>query len=709
MAGSFPRRYAATQRFTLGEPRNITVSPDGERVVFLRSRGGDDPLNVLWVHRPRIDMERLTADPRLLLAGDDGDLPPDEQARRERLREGAAGITSYATDDRVTTAAFALAGRLFVADLVAMRTREVPVTGPVFDPRPDPLGQRLAYLNGNVLRIVETDGTDWELAGDDDPTVSWGGAEFIAAEEMRRHRGFWWAPDGSAIVAARVDVAAVNRWWVSDPAHPERPPVEHRYPIAGSDNAEVSLHVLSLDGRYVEIQWDLDELPYLVDVSWRRPDRILVTVQSRDQCTLEVLEADPATGATTTRWSDTDDAWVELVPGVPALLGDGRLITAADRLGARRLMVEGMPVTVASLQLRSVVHVGDSHVVFLANPITDPTVCHVWRWSDAGDLEQLTHEPGVHDAVGRGDAIVVRSTSLDEPGVRTTVLGGPTLLSLAETPTLRADVLMRRVGPDRLAAAVLLPHDHDGDPLPVLVDCYGGPHAQRVVASHNAHVLSQWFADQGFAVVVIDGHGTPGRGSEWERAVLHDLAMPVLDDQVTGLQGLADELGVLDLSRVAIRGWSFGGYLAALAVMERPDVFHAAIAGAPVTDWRLYDTHYTERYLGHPGLDPTPYDRCSLIARAADLVRPLLLIHGLADDNVVAAHTLQLSAALLAAGTPHEVLPLAGVTHMTPQEVVAEHLLSHQLDFLRRTVGSRSSLASHDETRSHQGYGSTDA
>jgi dipeptidyl-peptidase-4 len=708
MAGSFPRRYAATQRFTLGEPRNVTVSPDGERVVFLRSRGGDDPLNVLWVYRPRIDMERLTADPQLLLAGD-GQLPPEELARRERLREGASGITSYATDDEVTTAAFALAGRLFVADLVAMRTREVPVTGPVFDPRPDPMGQRIAYVSSDVLRVVETDGTDWELAGDDDPNVSWGSAEFIAAEEMRRQRGFWWAPDGSAIVAARVDVAPVARWWVGDPAHPERSPVELRYPAAGTENAEVSLHVLSLDGAYVEIEWDLHALPYLVDVSWKRPDRILVTVQSRDQCTLEVLEADPRTGATTTRWSDTDDAWVEIVAGVPALLGDGRLVTAADRLGARRLMVEGLPVTMASLQVRSVVHVGDAHVVFLANPITDPTVCHVWRWSDAGGIEELTTEPGVHDAVARGSAIVVRSARLDEPGVRTSVLGGPTLLSLAEDPGIRANVLMRRVGPDRLAAAVLLPRDHDGGPLPVLVDSYGGPHAQRVVANHNAHVLSQWFADQGFAVVVIDGHGTPGRGSEWERAVLHDLAQPVLEDQVVGLHALADELGVLDLSRVAIRGWSFGGYLAALAVMERPDVFHAAIAGAPVTDWRLYDTHYTERYLGHPGLDPTPYDRCSLIARAGDLVRPLLLIHGLSDDNVVAAHTLQLSAALLAAGAPHEVLPLAGVTHMTPQEVVAEHLLLHQLDFLRRTVGARSSLASHEDAHPPQGYGSPDA
>src|SRR5262249_40838877 len=197
--------------------------------------------------------------------------------------------------------------------------------------------------------------------------------------------------------------------------------------------------------------------------------------------------------------------------------------------------------------------------------------------------------------------------------------------------------------------------------LPVLLDPYGGPHAQRVLASRPAYLSSQWFADQGVAVLVADGRGTPGRGSAWERAVHLDLAQPALDDQVDALTDAAQRFPQLDLTRVAIRGWSFGGYLAALAVLRRPDVFHAAIAGAPVTDWVLYDTHYTERYLGTPSDQPAAYERTSLVADAAKLERPLLLIHGLADDNVVAAHTLQLSGALLAAGRPHQVLPLSGV------------------------------------------------
>jgi dipeptidyl-peptidase-4 len=207
-----------------------------------------------------------------------------------------------------------------------------------------------------------------------------------------------------------------------------------------------------------------------------------------------------------------------------------------------------------------------------------------------------------------------------------------------------------------------------------------------VLASADAYLTSQWFADQGFAVVVADGRGTPGRGPQWDRAVAGDLAGPVLDDQVEALAAAGEFNPDLDLSKVAIRGWSFGGYLSALAVLRRPDVFHAAIAGAPVTDWRLYDTHYTERYLGHPDHHPGDYDRSSLFADAHKLSAPLMIIHGLADDNVVVAHTMRLSSALLAAGRPHQVLPLSGVTHMASQEEVAENLLLLQVDFLRRAL-----------------------
>ena len=685
---TFPRQYARTQRLTLGEPRTVSVSSDGQRVAFVRSRGGSDPVNCLWVLDVATGAERLVADPRELLADDaSGDLPPEEQARRERARESAGGVVAYATDARGTVAAFTLAGRLFVAGLVSSQARELPVAGPVFDPRPDPGARRLAYVSGAALRIAELDGSSRVLAEPEpepgETHITWGAAEFIAAEERGRGRGYWWSPDGERLAVARVDTAAVPRWYIADPAHPDRAPAEHAYPAAGTTNATVTLHVIDLDGTRTEVGWDRDRFEYLANVAWN-VHGLHVVLQTRDQRELVVLRVDADTGDATEIFADRDDAWVELVPGTPAWLDDGRLVMTADWGGARRLVVDGVPVTPPDVQVRGVVGVQGRDVVVACNPIDEPTVQHVAVWNEEHGLETLTKEPGVHSAFVGGATIVVRRTHLAAERAVVAVHGGTELTNHAETPLVQPNVTLLRAGERAIATAVLLPHDAEpGVKLPVLLDPYGGPHAQRVVQSRAAYLSSQWFADQGFAVVVADGRGTPARGSAWERAVHLDLAAPVLEDQIDALHAAAEADDRLDLTRVAIRGWSFGGYLAALAVLRRPDVFHAAIAGAPVTEWRLYDTHYTERYLGNPSIDAAPYDATSLVLDAHRLERALLIVHGLADDNVVAAHTLQLSSALLAAGRPHQVLPLSGVTHMTPQEVVAENLLLLQLAFLR--------------------------
>ena len=686
---SFPRQYARTQRLTLGEPRDLRVTPDGRRVLFARSRAGDDPVNCLWVVDVDSGAETLLADPRALLAGDGTDthLPPEERARRERLREGAGGVTGYATSTDGDVVTFGLGGRLVRVDGSPPVARWLDVDGPVFDPRPSPGGDHIAYVRGAELRVVDANGAPIATVAEPGPsdTVTWGSAEFIAAEEMRRLRGFWWAPDGGALAVCRVDTSPVQIWHIADPADPSRVPTPVRYPAAGTPNADVSLHVVGVhDGAAVEVDWDRDRFPYLADVNWNEHG-LTVTVQSRDQRDVEIRVVDPASGATTPIWVDHDDAWVELVPGTGVLVGPDTVVACADRDGARRLVLGGQVVSPADVQVRAVISADDSRVVVSGNPLADPTVLHVYEWSPDG-WRALTDGLGVNAAVTGGDTTIIRSAVVDEPGARWRLPNGDSLDRHAELPLVRPNVSIGLPADDTPTIAVLLPHDHDGSRLPVLMDPYGGPHAQRVVRSHHAFCAPQWFADQGFAVVVVDGRGTPGRGSHHERAVAGDLAAGVLDDQITGLHTAAERHPELDLGRVAIRGWSFGGYLAALAVLRRPDVFHAAIAGAPVAEWRLYDTHYTERYLGDPAEDPDAYDRSSLLTAACDLTRPLLLIHGLADDNVVAAHSLRLSSALLAAGKPHEFLPLVGVTHMTPQETVAEHLLLHQLDFLRRSL-----------------------
>lgn len=698
---TFPRQSARTQRFTLGAPRDVTVSPTGDRVAFLRSGGPEDPVTSLWAIDLPQGEERCVADPRRLLAAGLDDLPPEERARRERARESAAGVTAYATDRAHRVAAAALAGQLLVADLVDGTARLVPVPSAVVDPRPDPTGRRVAWVDGRALWVLDLDdpGSARILADEADPEVRWGVAEFIAAEEMDRSRGYWWAPDGEALLVARVDDAPVARWWIADPANPGQVPTEIAYPAAGTADALVSAWVVALDGTRTEVSWDRDGWPYLCAAGWDAHGP-LVALHPRDQTAIEVRSVDPATGATELLYGDRDAAWVERAPGTPARLADGRLVMCSDGDGSRRLLVGGDPVSPLDLSVRAVVHVGDAEVLFTANPVGDATGTLVWRWSAAG-IEAMTTGGGSHSATAGGHTLVIRSTALDRDGATITVLSPPlggavdgglpavrTIDSFAAVPLTRPEVALHHLGERRLATAILLPAGHErGTPLPVLLDPYGGPHAQRVVQARGAYASSQWFADQGFAVVVIDGRGSPGRGAAWERAIHLDLAAPVLEDQLDGLAAAAAVEPDLDLTRVAIRGWSFGGYLAALAAIRRPDAIHAAIAGAPVTDWRLYDTFYTERYLGHPDEQPEAYERSSVVADAAALTRPLLLVHGLADDNVVAAHTLQLSSALLAAGRPHQVLPLTGVTHMASQEEVAENLLLLQLAFLRDALG----------------------
>jgi Dipeptidyl aminopeptidases/acylaminoacyl-peptidases len=352
------------------------------------------------------------------------------------------------------------------------------------------------------------------------------------------------------------------------------------------------------------VTWDNDRDEYLAQAAWGT-DGPLVVVQPRDQRALRVLRVDVATGATSPVHEQTDPDWVDIVPGVPTHTASGAFVTVGDADGTRRLVVDGEPVTPASLQVRDVLDVDGDTVLFRASD-DDATSIGLWTW-EPGGLTALTPEPGVHSGRLAGGTLVVARQCLDADGTATTVRHDGverTIPSFADLPGLLPRVTLHAVGERELRAAVLLPSWHEpGTPLPVLMDPYGGPHSQRVLAARGAHLTSQWFAEQGFAVVVVDGRGTPGRGPAFERAVRGDLATPVLEDQVDALHAVARQYPDLDLTRVGIRGWSFGGYLAALAVLRRPDVFHAAVAGAPVTDWALYDTHV------HRALPRTPGDR----------------------------------------------------------------------------------------------------
>ncbi len=681
---AFPLQSARTQGFTLGIPRDITVSPDGLRVVFLRSAAGDDPDNALWVFDVASGEERCVFDPR----GWNGsaEISITERARRERARERAGGVVRFACDAAVRLATFALGSELLVVDLVSGHTRSLSIPGAPFDPRLDPVGLQVAYVSDGSLFVQQLDGEPRSLASE--AGVEWGSADFAAAEEMGRDRGFWWSPDGTRIAACRVDERGVNTWWLSDPANPASEPRPIRYPQAGTPNAWVTLHVIDVaTGEMTEVAWDRERFEYLARVSWIDGLPLTLQVQSRDQRTAQILEVGER-GETRVVREDQDEAWVELVGGSPTHSSDGRLIATADLEDTRRVISGGEPATPPGLHVREILHASD-RVWFTASQ-DDPAQTHVWCVTPGSEPERVTAQPGLHTAAVGGATVVVKSWTDQLPAVVVRAPDGRevALASHCEEPVVDPRPFFATLGERDLPAALLLPGGREPThPVPVLLSPYGGPHHQEVSRWRGAYRPAQYFADRlGAAVLVIDGRGTPGRGTAWERAIHRDFSV-TLQDQVDGLAAAAARWPFLDLERVAIRGWSFGGMVAALAVTTRPDVFHAAVAGAPVTDWRLYDTHYTERYLGDPNADPEPYRLSSPLAFAPQLRRPLLLIHGLADDNVVAAHTLEMSAALFSEGIHHEVVLLPDASHMGGSgELVTARYLA-ELDFLRRSLG----------------------
>jgi dipeptidyl-peptidase-4 len=515
--------YAASRRFALGRPRDLTLVPEDRRLLFLRSLAADDPATALWSLDLRTGAERLLADPRVLLDGAAEEIPAAELRRRERSRESARGIVAYWTDAAGRTAVFALSGRLFACDLAAGRTREVPVLGPCVDPQIDPTGAAVGYLDEGALYVVRLDGTVIAALSNDDPDVTYGAAEFAAAEELGRHHGFWWSPDGRQLLVAEVDSREVITCWLGDPTYNEQEPFRQRYPRAGHANAVVRLVLLRLDGPLVDVAGAPDErLPYLESVSWQEGHDPTLALLARGHQRAEIRTLDPATGRTTLVHADTDPAWLQLMPGTPRWLPDGRLLRAGISEETYRLFAGDEPVTPAGLQVSGVISAGP-RTVFRAT--TEATEQHLYVLDHAtGEIEQITSEPGVHGGVAGGDLLAVSSETLDSDGVTVRVYSGGSLLatarSLPREPRFTPAVTLLRAGQRELRTAVIFPRDElrPPGPLPVLMAPYGGP-SQQVLKARRLFNEPQWLADQGFAVVVADGRGSPGRGPGWERVL----------------------------------------------------------------------------------------------------------------------------------------------------------------------------------------------
>jgi len=715
---AFLSQWAATRRFELGHPEAVRLTPDGRAVLFLRS-GPRSFVQDLYEVDTTTGKERVLLAAASILSGGEEKLTAEERARRERMRVRARGITSYQLSGDGNKVLVPLSGRVFLVSRAGGAVVELAVGAPSpLDPRFSPDGRHVAFVREGDLFVIDVpEGSETtsprRLTRGATDRITHGVAEFVAQEEMGRHAGYWWSPDSRTIAYQETDNTDVEVLHVADATHPERSPRSWPYPRPGKANARVRLGLVPVTGgKTTWVDWDRERYPYLATVRWSKNAPLTLLVQDRTQ-TEEALLRVSVSGATETLLVEKDEAWLNLDQRMPLWLGDGSaFLWTTERNGAWRLELRDprgallRAVTAPDFSLREVVSVSPEDRTVVVSGGDDPTQRHLFRVSlDEGGAEprKLTEEPGLHGAVfSRDHDLWVHAACTATAGRRMHVRRADgsivTLLqSVAEEPPFTPNVELTTVGESpRFHAAIVRPRSFESEGrYPVVVAVYGGPRAQVVTHSRRRYLLHQWIADHGFIVVSLDGRGTPGRGRAWERAIKGDLIDLPLADQVAGLQALGQRHPEMDLGRVGIFGWSFGGYFSAMAVMRRPDVFHVGVAGAPVADWRDYDTHYTERYMGLPDENRRGYQRGSVLTWARELSRPLLIVHGTVDDNVYFTHSLKMSDALFRAGKAHQFLPLSGFTHMVPDPLVTERLYARIVEFLGTHLRGASPSGSH--------------
>ncbi len=697
---------AATRNDTLGMPQQAEVTPDGRTVVYLRSGPRDTRLG-FFAYDIASRVERELAAPEQA-----EHLSTEEKARRERARMTLSGITDYEMSQDGTAALVSQGDRLAMVSLADGRSRPVPGTGWIA-PHLSPDGRFVAAVRDDDLHVVELGtGADLQLTRGGTETLTHGLPEFVASEELDREDGAWWSPDSRTLLYEESDTSGVQPHWIADPAHPERMPTEFRYPRAGTANARVRLGLVSRSGgRTRWVDWDSAAFPYLVRVVWPRGGgRLTLVVQNRAETEQRLIVVEPATGHATTLLRETDPAWVLTSPGLnwhssplPRWLPDGSgFFWATDRTGPWRLELHRAdgtldhvltPPDLSFLSLDDV-DVPRGTVTVLAAPNSMGSA--VYRLPIHGGAPlAIAAEPGEHaarftdgnhglfvDAMQGADGRAATVVRRADDGRITA-----TLPDHAEAaPPVRVEYT--EVGPDRFDASIQRPLQMtSGHRYPVILSVYGGPGVKVVTRTPRRLVENQCLADSGFIVVSLDGRGTPGRGHDWERAIKGDLVDRPLEDQVSGLRALADRYPEMDLSRVGITGWSFGGTMTAMATIRRPDVFRVGVAGAPLVDAAEYDTAYTERYLGTPQADPDGYRKSNVLTYAAALSRPLMIIHGQTDDNVYFANTVELTRALLEAGKPYDLLLLPG-THLLSDPTLRARVDEARTEFLLAHLGT---------------------
>lgn len=707
---SFLQDYAETWGFSAGQPTAIEVTPKGDAVLFLRSGPRDITRNLYEFNTANGEVRGLLR-AEDLLQGSQEKLSVEEKARRERQRVIGKGLTWYQLSEDGERILTGLSGRLYVGSRADGQWTALPENpaGPAMDARFSPDGRFVACIRGYDLYVIDlTTQQERALTTGGTQDLSHGLAEFVAQEEMDRHSGYWWSGDSQWLAYEESDQREVETLHIADARNPDAAPQSWRYPRAGRTNAKVRLGIISVTGGETRwIDWDRERYPYMATVRWGKDAPLTIYVQTRDQREGVLYLVDHLTGTLSELVRETDAAWLNIDSDMPRWLAKGQeFLWTTERSGDWEVELRNRAgerlrnFKVADAPLQGVAAVDTARREFIVQASGNPTQSHLYRMSvDTGEVAALTQEPGSHTGnFARDGSIWVNSVSTPDGNVRQLVRGRDSLVrgelpSVAETPPFAPRVEWTTAGANgrRYYAAIVRPQRFDRSrKYPVIVYVYGGPHANVVTAGSRAYLRQQWIADQGFIVVAIDGRGTPRRGRAWERATAWNLIDAPVEDQAAALAALGKTYSEMDLSRVGIYGWSFGGYFSTMAVLRRPDVFHAAAAGAPVIDWADYDTHYTERYMGLPSENADGYRTCNALTYADQLQRPLLLIHGTTDDNVYFMHTLKMAEALFRAGRPYELLVLPGFTHMVPEPEVTMRLYERIVRHFRKYLVEQS-------------------
>ncbi len=692
--------------------RSPKLSPDGRLVTYLRGREDDKDRLDLWAYDIRSGSHRRLVD-STLLAPEERPLSAEEEQRRERQRTSSlSGIVEYEISADSRYLLVPLGGDLYVYDLRARpqdAVRRITDTESYeTDARFSPRGRYVSFIRDQNLIVHDLQtGREHAITREGGGPVSFGVAEFIAQEEMDRDTGYWWSPDERHIAFTRVDastVAEVERFEI----YAENVQViRQRYPAAGERNAVVELYVApvqpSAGARAVRVDLGPDPDFYLARVTWFPDGQALaVQRQSRDQKTLTLLRADIATGATRALITERSDTWVSLHDELTFLERSPRFIWASSRTGFKHLYLYDLDGNlVRALTSGEWQVVGDGseralrgvderrgRIYFMANADT-PLERHLYSVSldrpEAG-MVRVTQPGGWHSVVMSRDASVFLdtfSTPDRPPSVTLRSADGKALTALvpneltADHPyaPYLSDHLPTEFGTLRAADGqtlyyqIIKPREIvPGRRYPVIVDVYGGPGYQRVRRAWGGYPRSnegyfrQYLAQRGYVVFTLDNRGSGFRGVEFESALYLRMASVEVQDQVAGVEFLKT-LPYVDPTRIGIFGWSYGGYMALMCMMQAPDVFTAGVAGAPVTDWKLYDTHYTERYLATPQSNPEGYAASNVLNHASRLSGPLLVIHGMADDNVLFTHSTALFRKLQELGKPFDVMVYPGSKH----------------------------------------------